>query len=108
MRVFEHRRQHFYIDVGSGHPVYDNMSFAFYLRGWRGVTVEPNPWLARLTRAVRPRDRHVEALVGAAAGEATFYVVNEFHGLSTMIADHARSAQTQFGKGSQAITVPVT
>ena len=108
LRCFGERREGFYIDIGSGHPVYDNMSFAFYLRGWRGLTVEPNPWLAQLTRAVRRRDRHVEALVGAAAGEATFYQVDEFHGLSTMIAAHAQSAQTQFGKRSQAITVPVT
>jgi FkbM family methyltransferase len=108
MRCFGERADGFYIDIGSGHPVYDNMSFAFYLRGWRGITVEPNPWLARLTRAVRPRDRHVEAVVGAAAGETTFYVVKEYHGLSTTIAEHARLAQTQFGKASQAITVPVT
>ena len=98
----------FYIDIGSGHPVYDNVSFAFYLRGWRGITVEPNPWLARLSRAVRRRDRHIEALVGAAAGEATFYLVHDYHGLSTMIEGHARAAQTQFGKASEAITVPVT
>jgi len=108
MRCFGERAEGFYIDIGSGHPVYDNMSFAFYLKGWHGITVEPNPWLARLTRAVRPRDRHVEAVVGAAEGETTFYVVNEYHGLSTTIAGHARLAQTQFGKASQAITVPVT
>jgi FkbM family methyltransferase len=108
MRCFGDRADGFYIDIGSGHPVYDNMSFGFYLKGWRGITVEPNPWLAQLTRAVRPRDRHIEALVGAAPGEATFYLVDEYHGLSTMISDHARAAQTQFGKASQAITVPVT
>jgi FkbM family methyltransferase len=108
MRCFGTRGEGFYIDIGSGHPVHDNASFAFYLKGWHGITVEPNPWLARLTRAVRPRDRHVEALVGAAAGKAAFYLVNEFHGLSTMIEDHARAALTQFGKTSQAITVPVT
>src|SRR5215468_9188432 len=108
LRCFGERAEGFYIDIGSGHPVYDNMSFAFYLKGWHGITVEPNPWLARLTRAVRPRDRHVEAVVGAAEGETTFYVVNEYHGLSTTIAEHARLARTQFGKASQAITVPVT
>jgi FkbM family methyltransferase len=108
MRCFGDRPDGFYIDIGSGHPVYDNMSFAFYLKGWHGITVEPNPWLAQLTRAVRPRDRHIEALVGAAAGEATFYLVDEYHGLSTMIADHARAAQAHFGKASEAITVPVT
>jgi len=88
-------------------PVYDNMSFAFYLKGWHGITVEPNPWLAELSRAVRPRDRHVEALVGGTPpGEAPFYLVHDFHGFSTMIADHARAAQTQFGKSSQVLTVP--
>ncbi|HEU4357492.1 MAG TPA: FkbM family methyltransferase [Xanthobacteraceae bacterium] len=108
MRCFGGRHTGFYIDIGSGHPVYDNASFAFYLEGWRGVTVEPNPSLARLSRAVRPRDHHVEALLGAAVGEATFYLVKDFHGLSTMIETHARAAQTQFGKSSQAIEMPVT
>ena len=108
MRCFGPRGDGFYIDIGSGHPVYDNTSFAFYLKGWRGITVEPNPWLARLTRAVRPRDRHIEALVGAAAGETTFYLVQDFHGFSTMIESHARAAQSQFGKASQAIAAQVT
>src|SRR6266550_4358870 len=103
MRCFAGDSDGFYIDIGSGHPVYDNMSFAFYLKGWHGITVEPNPWLAQLTRAVRRRDRHIEALVGAAADEGTFYLVDEYHGLSTMIADHARAAQAQFGKTSEAI-----
>jgi methyltransferase, FkbM family len=35
-------------------------------------------------------------------------VVNDFHGLSTMIEDHARAAESQFGKASNAIVVPVT
>jgi FkbM family methyltransferase len=108
MRCFGDRADGFYIDIGAGHPVYDNVSFAFYLKGWRGITVEPNPWLARLTRAVRPRDRHVEALVGSACGEATFYMVREFHGLSTMVEGHAQAALTQFGKRADAITVPLT
>jgi FkbM family methyltransferase len=108
MRCFGDRTDGFYIDIGSGHPVYDNVSFAFYLKGWSGITVEPNPWLARLSRAVRPRDRHVEALVGSACGQATFYQVREFHGLSTMIEGHAQAALTQFGKSADAITVPVT
>jgi FkbM family methyltransferase len=107
MRCFGERNDGFYIDIGSGHPVYDNMSFAFYLKGWRGITVEPNPWLARLTRAVRPRDRHVEAAIGASSGQAAFHLVREFHGLSTTIADHAAQAQSQFGRPADAITVPM-
>jgi FkbM family methyltransferase len=108
MRCFGERAEGYYVDIGSGHPVYDNVSFAFYLKGWSGITVEPNPWLAQLSRAVRPRDRHVEALIGAARGEATLHLVREFHGLSTMVAGNAQAALREFGKASDAITVPLT
>ena len=105
---FPEKRDGFYIDIGAGHPVYDNVSFAFYLKGWRGIAVEPNPSLSQLAKGVRPRDRNIQALVGAAEGEAQFHLVNDFHGLSTMIADHARKAESEFGKASQAMTMPVT
>lgn len=106
-RCFASRHEGFYVDIGAGHPVYDSASFAFYLKGWRGITVEPNPRLARLARAVRPRDRSIEAVIGATSGETTFYVVGELHGFSTMIEAHAQAARAQFGKNSQPIRVPV-
>ena len=41
-----HRRKDgTYIDVGSGHPVADNVSFWFYLKGWSGLDT---PEAARL------------------------------------------------------------
>jgi hypothetical protein len=57
---------------------------------------------------VRPRDRHIEGLVGAASGQATFYLVEDFHGFSTMIESHAHAAQREFGKSSQALIGSVT
>ena len=107
LRAFGAQQQGFYIDVGAGHPVYDNVSFAFYLRGWRGITVEPNPWLARLSEAVRPRDHRVQSLVGSKPGEATYYLVEHFHGLSTTVADNAKAAQQDTGKTAKAMQVPV-
>jgi FkbM family methyltransferase len=98
----------FYIDIGAGHPVYDNVSFAFYLRGWRGITVEPNPWLAQLSEAVRPRDIRVASLVGEKAGEAAYHLVEDFHGLSTTIASNAEAARREYGKPSRTLTMPVT
>jgi FkbM family methyltransferase len=105
---FEGQATGFYIDIGAGHPVYDNMSFAFYLRGWRGVTVEPNPWLALLSEAVRSHDTRIASLVGATEGEATYYLVEDLHGLSTTFESHARAAEREHGKRAQALTMPVT
>jgi FkbM family methyltransferase len=108
LRVFGEQAGGFYIDIGAGHPVYDNVSFTFYLRGWSGITAEPNLWLAQLSEAVRPRDSRTQLLVGEKPGEATYYLVEDFHGLSTTVEGHARKAQSEFGKDSRAMTVPVT
>jgi len=95
-------------DLGAGHPVYDNVSFAFYLAGWRGITVEPNPALAALGRAVRPRDQLYEGLCGAASGKATLYLQREFHGLSTTVAEHAQAAEKEVNRSAEAVTLPMT
>jgi FkbM family methyltransferase len=107
-RCFGAQQSGFYIDVGAGHPVFDNVSFAFYLQGWRGITVEPNPALAALSRAVRPRDHQHQVLCGIAAGETTFYLQREFHGLSTGIAEIALKAEREVGRTPEEIVLPVT
>ena len=89
LRAFGGQPNGFYIDIGAGHPVYDNVSFAFYLRGWRGITVEPNPWLAQLSEAVRPRDHpHPVAHRGASRAKRRYYLRR---GLSWPI-DHGAKA----------------
>ena len=78
-----------YVDVGGGHPVADNVSFWFYLKGWRGLVVEPQQALADIYAHVRPRDRTVSCLAGRAEGEAEFHVVEKLHGFSSTVREHA-------------------
>ena len=89
-----------YVDVGAGHPVADNVSFHFYLKGWRGLVVEPQAALADLYAHVRPRDEAVSCLAGRAEGEVDFYLVDKLHGFSSMVREHAVGA-AQFGAGYQ-------
>lgn len=81
-----------YIDVGGGHPVADNVSFHFALKGWRGIVVEPQAPMARLYPPLRPADTLVTDLVGRAEGEIDFHIVDRLHGLSTTRAHHAEGA----------------
>ncbi|MDQ4136535.1 MAG: FkbM family methyltransferase [Pseudomonadota bacterium] len=105
--VFAGQREGFYIDIGAGHPVADNVSFWFYLQGWRGLVVEPQGELASLYAHVRPRDTAMCALVGRSAGEADFHVVDRLHGFSTTIEAHARGAAA-FGADFRTLRLPVT
>lgn len=91
-----------YVDVGGGHPVADNVSMYFYLKGWRGLVVEPQERLARAYAGVRPRDVVVSSLAGREAGTIDFHVVEGMHGLSSAVAANAESARTY---GAKTITI---
>ncbi|MBV1701287.1 MAG: FkbM family methyltransferase [Hyphomicrobiales bacterium] len=96
----------FYLDIGAGHPIADNVSLYFYERGWRGLVVEPQPELARLYAALRPRDGCVQALIGQSSGVADFHVFSTYHGLSTMVEAHAKAA-AQLGEAATTQQLPV-
>jgi FkbM family methyltransferase len=87
-----------YIDVGGGHPVADNVSFWFYLKGWHGLVVEPQEALAKAYAGIRPRDHVVSHLAGREDGEIDFHIVEGLHGLSSAVKANAESAG-QFGRG---------
>src|SRR5262245_28100831 len=95
-----------YVDVGGGHPVADNVSFWFYVKGWRGLVVEPQESLAAIYAGVRPRDHTVSCLAGRSDGEAEFHVVDKLHGFSTTVREHATGAG-QFGATFTTVRKPV-
>lgn len=96
----------FYVDIGAGHPVADNVSMWFYERGWSGIVVEPQPALAALYASVRPRDVCFEGLVGRQAGVVDFHVFPRLHGLSTTVARHAESSKVH-GDSYQTVSIPM-
>ncbi len=96
-----------YIDIGGGHPVADNVSYWFYLKGWSGLVVEPQSDLLDLYAHLRPRDIAVGTLVGRHDGEADFYAVERLHGLSTTLPDNARTA-VELGGKVNTVRMPMT
>lgn len=104
--LFADVRDGVYVDVGGGHPVADNVSFYFYLKGWRGLVVEPQKQLADLYAHVRPRDVTLSLLAGREDGTAQFHTVDKLHGLSSMVEASAANAQA-YGVGYATETKPV-
>jgi FkbM family methyltransferase len=87
-----------YVDVGGGHPVADNVTFHLYLKGWRGLVVEPQERLAAAYAGIRPRDAVHSCLAGRADGEIDFHLVEGMHGLSSAVLANAEGAG-QYGAG---------
>ncbi len=104
--VLGDRAEAVYVDIGGGHPVADNVSYHFYLKGWRGLVIEPQHNLAALYRLIRPRDTVLDMLVGAENGEISFHRVERLHGFSTIVKSNAEGAAA-FGAGFITETRPI-
>ena len=63
----------FYVDVGAAYPIFNSNTYRLYLKGWRGITIEPNPNLRKSHNRVHPRDCYVCAGVAEQAGELDYY-----------------------------------
>jgi FkbM family methyltransferase len=63
------------LDIGANHPVFHSNTFFFYLRGWSGIAVEPNPDLCEEFRKIRPRDKVLNVAV---AGQSSVVKYHRF------------------------------
>ncbi|MFC3880874.1 FkbM family methyltransferase [Algoriphagus namhaensis] len=62
-----------YLDIGCFEPVTFSNTYFFYLRGWVGLVVDPNPSLGSLFQKIRPKDTFVNKGIGAEAGILKYY-----------------------------------
>ena len=91
-RVFKGKATGFYVDVGAGHPFYENDTIALHASGWSGINVEPNPHFHALLIEQRSRDKNFCVAIGEQPGTATYYEVVGT-GLSTCDPDYAEKAR---------------
>lgn len=94
-RIFKNINSGFYVDVGACHPIYDSVTHHFYLKGWNGINIEPQPKLYSKLKEIRKRDTNLQICVGATTGSQTLYITHDV-GTSTLnqtIAENYRKEQ---------------
>ena len=73
-RIFRHKKDGFYVDVGACHPTYDSVTKHFYDRGWTGINIEPVPEMTQLFKEDRPKDINLAVAIANTSGEVELYV----------------------------------
>lgn len=97
-----------YIDVGAGHPVYDNVTYALYLAGWRGINIEPMKREADWLREIRPEDQTFQVALGEDAGRITLFAApDENRGATTADSNLVQRYELQ-GQTFEPFEVDVT
>lgn len=112
--VFDNIENGTYIDVGANSPHKDSVTKYFYLKGWRGINIEPiKKWHHELTSA-RPEDINLNVGISDKSGSLEFYQIfhknkeshKDLSGLSTFDKNALEKA-IERGFSHKTFTIPV-
>ena len=76
-RFLENKKRGFYVDIGACHPQRFSNTMSFYLDGWSGISIEPNPEVIDLFREIRPRDINLNFGIGVVADNIEYFMFAE-------------------------------
>lgn len=76
-RLLGQARSGFYVDVGSHHPFRFSNTYLLYLKGWRGLCVDPLPGSSALFRRWRKHDIAIEMGVSGEPSTMDYFMFNE-------------------------------
>lgn len=72
-KLLGYKKEGFYVDIGAYDPHRFCNTKKFYLRGWHGINIEPNPKLFNKFITERVRDINLNIGIGRRKGKAVFY-----------------------------------
>lgn len=74
-KLLQHKGKGFYIDIGAYDPHRFSNTKRFYLKGWRGINIEPNLISYRKFLKNRPEDINLNIGIASEAGKMIFHEV---------------------------------
>lgn len=86
-----------YFDIGANDPIQYSNSYFFYLRGSKGVCVEPNPVLVEKFRSKRPKDTILEVGISIDGRVSADYYMMSWHEFNTFSKERAVEIQNHYG-----------
>ena len=105
MKLINNQTPGAYVDVGSWHPVKASNSYYFYVRGWKGICIDPNPELKTLYDKFRPKDSFINAGIGESGKSLEYFMLKE-SSMNTFSEDFINKHQLE-NKITNKITIPL-
>lgn len=76
-KLFKHKANGFYVDVGAHHPKRFSNTYHFYKNGWCGINIDAMPGSMKQFKKMRPLDINVEVPISDKEEKLTYYAFNE-------------------------------
>ena len=104
-KIFLDKKNGFYIDVGCNHPVYNNNTYKFYKKGWRGINIDSDSESIKLFNYFRNYDLNINSAVSSKNAILKYYFYHEKSPINTF---EKSSADLHFTKPKQIMNVKTT
>ncbi|RYG33949.1 MAG: FkbM family methyltransferase [Chitinophagaceae bacterium] len=104
-RHFNYKPSGFYVDVGAHHPYRFSNTFKFYLKGWRGINIDPLPGSMKLFDEKRPKDINLEIGISENDGETLNYYMFDEPTLNTFDPSLVQRAEGENYRLEKTVTV---
>ena len=90
----------FYVDIGSHKPFYSSNTYGFYLNGWRGICIDPNPGLKLKYLLLRSSDLFLNSAIvlQKKSGNSFFYYYQNNTDLNTFSKKRVKIQQKLYGR----------
>jgi FkbM family methyltransferase len=88
--IFLNKRRGFYVDVGAHHPKRFSNTYKFYLKGWRGINIDPMPGSMEHFNKIRDEDINLEVAISDKIEELEYHIFNE-HAINTFSKEFIRN-----------------
>jgi FkbM family methyltransferase len=77
-----------YVDIGCWDPIKASNTYFFYLRGWKGICIDPNPELVEMYKSTRPSDIFINTAISRQSKQYKYYMLNDhYSSMNTMDYD---------------------
>ena len=84
VKYFDNKKNGFYVDVGSYHPIERNNTMLLYNKGWEGINIDISDFSIKLFDQLRSRDINLNLAVSKNEGEIEMYFQKKLSQLSTI------------------------
>jgi FkbM family methyltransferase len=88
---FKNKKNGFYVDVGSYHPIHRNNTYLLHKQNWSGINIDISQFSIDLFDFMRPQDLNYNCAISNKNEEIKFFYQKELSQLSTIEVDQAET-----------------
>jgi len=87
--LLQNKSKGFYVDVGAFDPIKFSNTYGFYIKGWHGINIDPNPESIKKCNKARPNDTNLNVGISDVPAKLNYYKFEEgaFNTFSKNVAD---------------------